>query len=225
MANQRLTIKQNMRSALCIALSVIASCAFAQNEPLGSHAVWEPPGWNFPENVKASVPREILSSFRLSAYNITLEETSMESVRRRFGGEMGRKGDAGDALEWLCFQGADATGRWVLWLESGEIDGGSVGSFQWQRLSSREVLDPRCHALRGPTSAIRLPLSLKLGAKKTEMLEILGEPTTIDAERLIYLHEHEETIKGAPFTTSNIVVVRLRDGIVWAIQVSKTSSS
>ena len=106
-----------------------------------------------------------------------------------------------------------------------EIDGGSVGSFQLQRLSSHEVLDPRCHALSGTNSAVRFPLSLRLGRKKTEMLKMLGEPTTIDADRLIYLHEHEETIKGEPFTTSNIVVVRLRDGIVWAIQVSKTSSS
>jgi hypothetical protein len=51
---------------------------------------------------------------------------------------------------------------WVLWLESGEIDGGYVGSFQWQRLSNRDVLDSRCHALTGTTSAIKLPLSLRL---------------------------------------------------------------
>jgi hypothetical protein len=149
----------------------------------------------------------------------------MENVKKRLGGEIGRKGDAGDALEWLCFHGADAIGGWVLWLESGEIDGGYVGSFQWQRLSNRDVLDSRCHALRGTTSVIKLPLSLRLGAKKTEVLKILGEPTAIEAERLIYLHEHEGTIRGEPFTTSNIVVVHLRNGIVWAIQASKTSSS
>ena len=112
-----------MGFALCIALSVLASCAFAQNEssPPGPPALWEPPEWNFPENVKASVPKEMFSSFRLSGYDIALEETSMESVRKRFGGKIGRKGDAGDALEWLCFHGADATGGWVLWLESGKL--------------------------------------------------------------------------------------------------------
>jgi hypothetical protein len=218
-----------MRFALCFVLTMLASHAFTQtvnqSAPHSSQMLWEPPEWNFPENVKASVPKEMFSSFRVSGYDITLEDTSMENVKKRLGGEIGRKGDAGDALEWLCFHGADANSGWVLWLESGEIDGGNVGSFQWHRLSNRDVLDSRCHALTGTTSSIKLPLPLMLGAKKAEVLKILGEPTATEAERLIYLHEHEGTSRGVPFTTSNIVVVHLRDGIVWAIQASKTSSS
>ncbi len=64
-----------------------------------------------------------------------------------------------------------------------------------------------------------------LGANKSEVLKALGEPSLKDDERLIYLHEHETTISGEPFTTSNIVMVRLKNGIVWAIEVSKTTSS
>jgi hypothetical protein len=218
-----------MRFALCIALTILASVAFPESvehsKPHSPLTVWEPPDWNFPENVKASVPKEMFSRFRLSGYNIALEETSMKSVEKRLGGKIGAKGDAGDFLEWLCFHGADATGAWVLWLESGEIDGGSVGSFQWQRLSNGQVFDPRCHTLRSTTSTIKLPLSLRLGANKAEVLKTLGEPTSADSERLIYLHEHESTIKGEPFTTSNIVVLHLRKGVVWAIQASKTTSS
>jgi hypothetical protein len=223
------TIEGDMRFALWIALTLLASVAFPQTvEHSKTHSplrVWEPPNWDFPENVKASVPKQMFSTFRLSGYDITLEETSMKIVEKRLGGEIGAKGDAGDAVEWLCFHGAATEGAWVFWLESGEIDGGSVGSFQWQRLSSREVFDPRCHRLRGTASAIRLPLSLRLGVSKADVVKNLGEPTFADAGRLIYLHEHESTIKGEPFTTSNIVVVHLRKGIVWAIQASKTTSS
>jgi hypothetical protein len=145
-----------------IALLLLASSAFTQtvSQP-SSHAasaIWEPPEWNFPQNVKATVPKEMVSTFRLSGYNITLEETSMEDVEQRLGGVIGRKGDAGDAEEWLCFHGADAMGEWVLWLESGEIDGGRVGSLTWQRLSTRDVLDTRCHTLRKGGSIIQLPL-------------------------------------------------------------------
>ena len=53
----------------------------------------------------------------------------MEDAKQSLGGEIGVKGDAGDALEWFCFHGADALGRWVLWLENGEINGGLIGSF------------------------------------------------------------------------------------------------
>jgi len=201
--------------------------AFAQNvKQSNSHShdlVWEPPEWNYPQELKASVPNEMFSTFGLSGYNVVFEETSIESVQKHVGGKAGKKGDAGDALEWLCFHGADTAGRWVIWLESGEIDGGSVGSFQWQRLSDREVLDSRCHALAG--NGVSLPLSLRLGAKKAEVLKNLGAPTSSDTERLIYLHEHKSTIRGEPFTISNIVVIDIRNEVVWAIRASKTSSS
>lgn len=224
------TIKRNMHFAASIALLLLASSGFTQtvSQPTthAARAIWEPPEWNFPQNVKATVPKEMVSTFRVSGYDITLEKTSMKDVEQRLGGVVGKKGDAGDASEWLCFHGADATGGWALWLENGEINGDSVGSFQWQRLSNHDVLDTRCHALRRAGSIIQLPLSLQLGAKSSEVLKSLGPPTLKTDGRLIYLHEHEVggTRAEDPFISSNIVVVYLRSGIVWAIQVSKTTS-
>jgi hypothetical protein len=215
-----------MRCALRCALLILACAAFAQtveHSNSQSRLVWEPPEWNFPQDLKASVPKEMFSTFRVSSYDITLEETSIDSVQKHLGGKTGQRGDAGDALKWLCFHGEDTVGRWVIWLESGEIDGGYVGSFQWRRLSDQDVLDSRCHALGG--DAVNLPMSLRLGTRKAEVLKSLGQPTSRDTERLIYLHEHEGTIRGKPFTTSNIVMVTIRNGLVWAIQASKTSSS
>jgi len=72
----------------------------------------------FSSKLKASVPKEMLAKLRVSAYDITLEETSMEDAAKRFGGTIGSKGDAGDFLEWLCLRGTDAADHWVLWLES-----------------------------------------------------------------------------------------------------------
>jgi len=219
----------HMRSAFCIALVLIACSAFAQRSQRtqGSHPnkVWEPPDWNFPESVKASVSKEMFSAFHVAGYEVALEETSMKDAQTHLGGEIGQKGDAGDAVEWLCFHGADERGTWVLWLESGEIDGGYVGSFQWRRIVKGAVFDPRCRDLGHRESQIKLPLPLALGANKSEVLKALGEPSLKDDEQLIYLHEHDSTISSEPFTTSNIVIVRLENGIVWAIQVSKTSSS
>jgi hypothetical protein len=180
----------------------------------------------FPSKCEGDCPERDVSAFRVSGYDITFEKTNMKDVEQGLGGIIGKKGDAGDASEWLCFHGADAMGGWVLWLENGEINGGSVGSFQWQRLSNRDVLDTRCHTLRKAGSVIQLPLSLQLGAKSSEVLKSLGPPTLKTDERLIYLHEHEVGGTGAedPFISSNIVVVHLRNGMVWAIQVSKTTS-
>jgi hypothetical protein len=225
-----------MRFSASVVLLLLASSAFTQTvSQSSSHAaktIWEPPEWNFPHDVKATIPKELVSTFRVSGYDITLEKTSMKDVQRRLGGVIGEKGDASDASQWLCFYGADSKGSWILWLENGEIDGSSVGSFQWQRLSNHDVLDNRCHLLPKADSVVQLPVTLQLGTKSLEVLKSLGPPTWKTDKRLIYLHEHEAggTSHEAggtsedPFVTSNIVVVRLRNGMVWAIQVSKTTS-
>jgi len=219
-----------MHRTFCMAVLLLGSAGFAQtaNHSISSshRAVWEPPAWSFlPELPKASVAKEMLSTLRVSDYHVTLEETKMQDVGQRFGATTGRKGDAGEALGWLCFHGTNAMGRWALWLESGEIDGGTIGSFQWQRLPKSTNLDGRCHLLKGAAGTIELPLTLKLGAGEEEVLQVLGSPTTRHNGRLIYVHEHEESLRGQPYTSSNIVAIRLRNGKVWAIEVSKTTSS
>lgn len=209
-------------------LTVPAAFPAAASPPQRSAIVWEPPDWVFPENAKASIKKEMLTSLRVSGYDVVLEQTAMKDAQDRLGGEMGSKGDAGDALEWLCFRGTNENGSWVLWLESGEIDGGLVGSFQWRQVSKSDVFDARCHDLDAAAGAISLPVpNLKLGATQAQVLRSLGAPTSRTAARLIYVHEHDVTSatkRNDPFVSTNLLIVRLRNGIVWAIQASKTTS-
>jgi hypothetical protein len=218
-----------MRRHSYIGFVLLAFAAFpqagTQSGPRRHQTVWEPPAWNFPQNAKASVPKEMLARLRVSAYDITLEETSMQDAAKRFRGTIGSKGDAGDFLEWLCLHGTDAADDWVLWLESGEIDGGYVGSFQWQRIQSGAVLDARCAALPSTAHVLELPVAVHLGSTEADVVNALGRPTLRSSERLVYLHEHDESIRGEPYNLSNIVIVRVRNGTVWAIAVSKTTSS
>ncbi len=189
------------------------------------------PGWCgnhqtsiYPQEVKPTVPKEILSRLHISSVAITLEETRLDRVEQLLGGTTGAKGDAGDSVGWLCFHGTDGRNAWVLWLESGEIDGPSIGSFQWQRISSDAQIDRRCHALSG-SATIKLALPLKLGMTEGQLLRVLGKPSLRRGERLIYFHEHEGSSNGVPFDSSNIVMVGFRGGEVKSIAVSKTTSS
>jgi hypothetical protein len=190
-----------------------------------SAMVWEPPPWDFLKDgiLKATVPREMLAMLRLSDLVVTLEQTKMEDVAEKLGGALGQRGDAGEFDEWLCFHGADPGGPWVLWLESGEIDGGRAGSFQWHRLERSAVFDPRCRILAHTKVALSIPL--ELGITKADVMKRLGRPTEILGDRLIYVHEHQESIRGEPYDSTNIVSILIRDGRVWEIEVSKTTSS
>lgn len=209
-----------MRRSWVLAL-LLTSVVLAQTS---ARVLWEPPNWNFPQDVKATVPREMLSRLRVANVSISLEKTQLDSVEQLLGGTTGAKGDAGDAVTWLCFQGMDGGEQWILWLESGEIDGPSIGSFQWQRVASDAKIDRRCRALDG-AATVRLALPIKLGMNEVDVLGILGKPSFRRGERLIYLHEHEDSINRVPYDSSNIVIVRLHAHEVCSIAVSKTTTS
>jgi hypothetical protein len=68
-----------------------------------TRTVWEPPDWSFPQDLKANGQDEILSSFRVSSYEIVLERTAMKDAQQRLGGKIGSRET--DASEWLCFHG------------------------------------------------------------------------------------------------------------------------
>jgi hypothetical protein len=185
--------------------------------------VWAPPSNDWPGNLPATVPREMISSLHIDGTEIRLEKTKLIDMQRKFGGTIGKRGDAADFLAWLCLAGRDSSGRWVLWLMSGEIDGPSVGSFQWQRLEPSAQLDNRCQALP-PATDVRLPIAIRLGIKQAAVENILGRPSARRGDAALYEHEHNLTIKDIPYTSENTVEVDFRDGIVRSIEVDKTTT-
>src|SRR5205823_2702225 len=137
----------------------------------------------------------------------------------------GHSGDAGNYLEWLCLHGTDGTGQWVLWLEGGEIHGGTVGGFQWRSVSATAGFDKRCSLLSKANGEITLPVSLRLGTTESEVLRTLGKPTLRQGDKLLFVHEHNETIQGEPYTSTNALSIIIRHGVVWAMETWKTTAS
>jgi hypothetical protein len=209
-----------------IAFFCVVTCAALAQNHWPTDAVWKPLPIIYSSSLPdATVPKEIAGGLQVSNLDIVLEHTEMKDAQARFGGTLGAEGDAGDSLEWLCLRGADPSGRWVLWLESGEIDGGSVGSFQWRRVTPGATFDKRCAALSPDDSTVKLPIALHLGIPETEVLRVLGTPTQRRGRTLLYVHEHQEIIKGVAFTVLNTTTVLIRDGRVWAIEVDKSTTS
>jgi hypothetical protein len=214
--------------ALFFSLICPASAQTVVRTGEGDKPIWTPqPLWKFDDGAlaKATVPKEMIPSLRVSDVTIPLEEdTKLEDLQTRFGGKIGAQGDAADSLLWLCLYGIDSAGPWVLWLESGEVDGPYVGGFQWRRVSHSAQFDQRCSALPD-TSEVDLPIDLGLGASEAKVIKILGRPTSRRGNTLLYEHEHDELIRGEQFTSFNTVIVALRGGVVWAIDVTKTTTN
>jgi hypothetical protein len=131
--------------------------------------------------------------------------------------EAGQKGDAGKSLRWLCLHGEDKNGRWMFWLQSGEIHGGAVGGFQWRRLDDGARVDRRYRKLR--SDQIKLPIPLRLGMNAAELRSLLGAPRGRTENLQEFRHEHHEQMEEVNLTVSNTANILLTNEAVSAIEV------
>lgn len=212
--------------AFMIAASVACPRAAAQTSQSSSTStIWDPPTaqfWQPIPNSNAIVPKEMVAKIVVSGAPVVLEKTQLRSIATRFGAAMGGRGEAGNSVRWLCFRGSDSGGEWALWLEGYEIDGGTVGGFEWQRIRTSAIFDRRCRMLSA--GSVELPDRLRLGLTREEVKMILGEPTAERGDTAVYVHSHKLFIRGEPFTSENIVEVVFREGNVQSIRVSKTTT-
>lgn len=216
-----------MKRVICTAVVCLLTCVLpAQiNSNAQNDLVWKPPRILKSDALpKGTVLGVMVKAIRISDLNVALEETNLKQVQERFGGTFGNQGDAGDSLEWLCLSGRDGGGRFVLWLKSGEMDTGMVGSFQWRRITSEARVDARCGTLSG-VDKVKLTIPLHPGISESQLFETLGQPTVRYGNTLLYVHEHDELGKNGLFTVLNTVSIVLRDGGVWAVEVLKVSMS
>jgi hypothetical protein len=95
-------------SRIGIAILLATAAAFAQSD----HIIWQPPILDLPDMLThATVPKEIITKLRVAKMQVILEETPLNDVEKDLGGTIGSRGDASEALQWLCFHGSDSKGR------------------------------------------------------------------------------------------------------------------
>jgi hypothetical protein len=206
--------------AVLFTLAILSGIAQTPSRGHGSKGVlWVPPVINLPdEHPGPGVQREMIGRLRVGSVPIILNETSRAAAQKALGGTVGIQGDAGDWEAWLCYQGHNAKGRWMLWLLSSEVDNENVSGLQWTQLSPAEAADHRCKLISG-NNTVRLPDTLKLGMSAAAVRQVLGEPTLVSGNLLEYSHEHHQTIDQLDYTVANDVNLVLESGKVRSIQV------
>jgi hypothetical protein len=207
----------------------VACLARGQNkQPLEAPqpAVWAPlqlPG--FEEEAKSVKPNELVSALQINHQHISLEQTTLAELGKQYRAEIGHQGDASEFLQWVCLTGMTDGQRWVLWLESGEIHGGNLGGFQLRRIGGQVKLDTRCRTINAPASISTMPNMLTVGMRERDVVKVLGTPTARKPNFLYFEHHRKIVIRGEPYDIVNTVTLVLRDGVVWAFEVWKTTSS
>lgn len=194
--------------------------------PASGQTMWEPPSeLSVQGDHRPTMRREQITRVRVAAFTVILETTTLSAVQSHLGGTIGRRGEAAEAVAWLCFHGRDTGGVWGLWLEAGEVHAETVGAFQLRRFDAATQFDQRCQSIDGSNGGIELPAGLRLGLSSAQTIRILGRPTTIIGDMSLYKHERQAIIRGQPFTVSNILKMRFRNMILEALDVWKMTIS
>jgi hypothetical protein len=217
----------NVQLAAILSIALVAWGQTAANvDRSGAHVVWGPPNSEWRDTQPPpTFPREMARSLAVDGWPIVLEQTKLESAQRHFGGTIGSRGDASEALGWLCLYRLDKDASWVLWLESSEIDGPSIGGFRLQQLGADARFDRGCRQLRGEHASVILPMGLHLGMSEADVVAKLGKPSGRRSDTAIYVHEHDLTVHHEPYTLSNDLLIVYRNGRIWAIQADHTTVS
>lgn len=208
---------------------LVAAVLFGQDSgrqtPRPSRVIWGPPNLKLPSTFpKPSVKREMIRGLRIDGWPVALEETELTQAQKHFGAAVGSRGDASEALSWICLQGNDDQGTWAMWLYSGEIDGPAIGGFQWQRVPPEVRLDHRCRPLIRPQGSVELPIRLALGMSEADVMAGLGRPSGRFHNLAIYEHAHQVTIRNEPYTVENNILIEYSDGKVSTVIVNHTTS-
>lgn len=129
---------------LCALLAVMAAPAMAD-------APFAPPTPLLDPTTARPGPSVVAQTFKLNGVKGTLEKTTFAEVQKRFGGQVTRQGEAGNALSWLCY---DLPVQHVrVWLTSDELHGHRLisGVTIWTVASPAE--SPNCPVPTGAQAA------------------------------------------------------------------------
>jgi|WetSurSiteA1Bulk_404760.scaffolds.fasta_scaffold07186_2 hypothetical protein len=161
---------------------------------------WEPPGlWGRDLSAKFTVAKDLVPTITIGSFRVILEQTALDEASARLGSAIGHAGEGGEEESWVCLQGKDQKIPWALWLRSGDIDNGIngkvVGGFTLLRRSANEDLDRRCGRAK---DRISLPIPLRLGMSREEVLSTFGLPT-FQSERLMLYSHHSRPMQCPKF--------------------------
>lgn len=210
-------------SVFCTVLTFCAIPVRAQKEP---HLIWEPPIFELPSQFpKPTKPKPIITGLKVAGISIQLEDTHLDAASKSLRAQEGSRGDAGEALGWICLYGRDHKGTWGLWLMSGEIDGPAIGSFQWQMFPSDTKFDSRCRFLGNSENTVDLAVDFRLGMTESQVEAVIGTPTSKFRNVRIYSHEHSLRLNSESYSADNDVFIRYESGAVSAMLVHYAVSS
>lgn len=187
-----------------------------------SQRYWVPPAIS-DESSAIEEGSPLIPELTVGRLKIVLEQTSLSEVQMRLGGKLGRIGDAGGSVRWLCYYSRTSSTPWVLWIEGiSDVHQETVSAFQWERIPQDAEFDSRCQPFAG---GVALPKDINLGDTASHVRAVLGTPnSSAPTDSLTYGRDRPFKIHGNQCGTVSGVSIATRQNRVEGITVSQATA-
>lgn len=171
---------------LLILLFAVCSSAFGESIT--------PPHRSGEITVKASLKKDPVQFIRLGSFVATFEKTTLDEIKDALSlGAIQHAGDAGESQYWLCYS---LPGQRIWLISHGEMGGSDHALTQVQAITTSPTFSTHqekaaCPSIPWQYQSISTSFGW-IGKSKKALLNILGQPSGIKGNRLIFFYRGTE---------------------------------
>lgn len=204
-------MKPQLLSALAWALITAGSAHAAGLEPPGY-----PAALLNTEPTLAAPPAPLV---RLGNLDLILERTRLGDLARAMRAPITREREGDASRDWICLSSSEAGQAQRIWLISSKADG-SITEAQVEAAPAHKS----CPRVGPELMPARVGAGVHLGQSRTEVLQLLGQPSREEDGWLFYMADSARSTPGRSGHELNILGVRLAQGRVARVLATQLTS-
>lgn len=173
----------------------------------------------------ATFKKPPVKSISMGNIVVQLEVTTLNDILSKIGtGKIQHRGDAAESVHWICYFIPSSASNARIWLMSGEIHGGTVGSIAVRLLSSDDTATPSCPTLPMKYSPIQFEQNIGLESKESDLRRTFGKPSLVANDWIHFDSEQEVMLNSKQFTELGSLSARMINDRIVELWVAKTTS-
>lgn len=215
-------------SSGCLGVAVLAVLV-----PVGVSLTWAragttqaghplpPPAWPVPDIRPSGTRFQPATGITLGSLHVAFEKTTFDDVRHGLGlAPIGRQGEAGEFLMWVCYTLPTAHAR--IWLTSSELgEERFIDGMVAKQLQDGEAESALCPVPINGADVVSIDNGIWLGDPVEKIKGILGTPNEAPASVIYYLYEG----KDGEFDITSLLALRIHEGRVTELHAEHSATN
>jgi hypothetical protein len=207
-------------------MAIILGLAASAADAVGAGPLSPYKALNLPHSVHPTLHSAPVQAITAGSFNVQLEVTPLDAVKKQFGGTIRGAGDAGEAVTWLCYMGKNAEQKPVVyWFASNDEMSGDHHEVTQVAVQANPSGSVPKGCSTAPASLTGIDFGVpSVGSTLDAVAKHFGEGKP-DARGYLGYASEVEVKEPKDLTVIQSVQYRVREGVVTTVSVSQVSTN